>query len=156
MILNLEAEKAVDSSKRLCIVSAYSQLRTALGILGLIGDLAFQLLHSLYTWRHRGMDKHRNGKIALGKLNRDHRQVVTDRLLAGCVRGLVALNLNGTHRQPEGGNDELFSRDQIPCPDRHERLRQQNRLLDREKIAAQFRLKPGQIQRGLPFPEPFS
>ena len=64
MILNLETEKVVDSSKRLGIVSGYSQLRTALGILDLIGDLAFPLLHSLYTWRHRGMDKHRNGKIA--------------------------------------------------------------------------------------------
>ena len=36
MILNLETEKAVDSSKRLGIVSGYSQLRTTLGILGLI------------------------------------------------------------------------------------------------------------------------
>jgi len=54
MILNLEAEKTVDSSKRLGIVSGYSQLRTTLGILGLIGDLTFQLLHGLYTWWHRG------------------------------------------------------------------------------------------------------
>ena len=85
MILNLETEKAVDSSKRLGIVSGYSQLRASLGILGLIGDLAFQLLHSLYTWRHRGMDKHRNGKIALGKLCCDHRQMLTDSLLASRI-----------------------------------------------------------------------
>src|SRR5271165_1179750 len=45
MILNLETEKIVDSSKRLGIVSGYSQLRTTLGILGLIGDLTLQLLH---------------------------------------------------------------------------------------------------------------
>jgi hypothetical protein len=64
MILNLETEKTVDSSKRLGNVSGYSQLRTTLGILGFIGDLTFQLLHGLYTWWHRGMDKHRNGKIA--------------------------------------------------------------------------------------------
>ena len=68
MILNLETEKAVDSSKRLGIVSGDTHLRTALGILGLISDLAFQLLHGLYTWRHSGMDKHRNGKIAFGEL----------------------------------------------------------------------------------------
>jgi hypothetical protein len=36
MILNLETEKAVDSSKRLGIVSGYSQLRPALSILGFI------------------------------------------------------------------------------------------------------------------------
>ena len=47
MISDLEAEKAVDSSKCLGIVSGHSQLRTALGILGLIGDLAFQPLHGL-------------------------------------------------------------------------------------------------------------
>ena len=94
MILDLEAEKAVDSSKCLGIVSGHSQLRTALGILGLIGDLAFQLLHGLYTWRHRGMDKHRNGKIALGELCGDHRQMLTDSLLASCIGGLVALYLD--------------------------------------------------------------
>jgi hypothetical protein len=51
MIVDLEAEKAVDSSKRLGIVSGDTQLRTALGILSLTGDLAFQLLHGLYTSR---------------------------------------------------------------------------------------------------------
>ncbi len=95
MILNLETEKAVDSSKRLGIVSGYSQLRTALGILGLIGDLAFQLLHRLYTWRHGGMDKHRNGKIALGKLYCDHRQMLADSFLASRIGGLVALYFDG-------------------------------------------------------------
>jgi hypothetical protein len=35
MIPDLEAEKAVDSSKRIGIVSGHSQLRAALGILGL-------------------------------------------------------------------------------------------------------------------------
>ena len=68
MILNLETEKAVDSSKCLGIVSGYPQLRPELGILGFICDLTVQLLHGLYTWWHRGMDKHRNGEIALGKL----------------------------------------------------------------------------------------
>jgi hypothetical protein len=55
MILNLEAKKAVDSSKRLSIVGGYTQLCTALGILGLICDLAFQLLHGLYARRNLGM-----------------------------------------------------------------------------------------------------
>ena len=96
MILNLETEKAVDSSKRLGIVSGYSQLRTTLGILGLIGDLAFQLLHGLYTWRHRGMDKHRNGKIALGELYRDHRQMLTNSLLANRIGGPVGFYLDCT------------------------------------------------------------
>jgi hypothetical protein len=96
VIVNLEAEKAVDSSKRLGIMSGYSQLRTTLGILGLINDLVFQPLHGLYTWRHRGMDKHRNGKIALGELYCDHRQMLTDTLLTSCIRGLVALYLNST------------------------------------------------------------
>jgi len=73
MILNLEAEKAVDSRKCLGIVSSYVQLRTARGVFGLICDLAFQPLHGLYARRHRGMDKHRNGKIAFGKLYCDHR-----------------------------------------------------------------------------------
>jgi len=94
MILNLETEKVVDSSKRLGILSGYSQLRTALGILGLIGDLAFPLLHSLYTWRHRGMDKHRNGKIALGKLYCDHRQMLADSLLARRIGGPVSFYLD--------------------------------------------------------------
>ena len=96
MILNLETEKAVDSSKPLGIVSGYSQLRATLGILGLIGDFAFQLLHSLYTWRYRGMDKHRNGKIALGELYCNHRQMLTDSLLASCIGGLVTLYLDST------------------------------------------------------------
>ena len=96
MIVNLEAEKAVDSSKCLGIVSGHSQLRTALGILGLICDFAFQPLHRLYAWRHRGMDKHRNGKIALGELYCNHRQMLTDSLLASCIGGLVALYLDST------------------------------------------------------------
>src|SRR6202162_3987749 len=94
MIVDLEAEKAVDSSKCLGIVSGHSQLRTTLGILGLICDLAFQPLHGLYAWRYRGMDKHRNGKIALGKLYGDHRQMLTDSLLGSCIGGLVALYLD--------------------------------------------------------------
>ena len=72
MILDLEAEKVVDSSKSLGLVSGYSQLCAVLSILGLICDLAFQSLHVLYAWRDRGVDKHRNGKIALGKLYCDH------------------------------------------------------------------------------------
>ena len=68
MISDLETEKAVDGSKCLGIVSGHSQLRTALGILGLICDFAFQPLHGLHARRYRSMDKHRNGKIALGKL----------------------------------------------------------------------------------------
>jgi len=96
MILDLEAEKAVDSSKRLGVVNAYSQLCAALGILGLICDLAFQSLHVLYAWRDRGVDKHRNGKVALGKLYGDHRQMLADSLLASCISGLVALNLDST------------------------------------------------------------
>jgi len=96
MILDLEAEKTVDSSKRLGIVSDYAQLRSAHGILGLIGDLAFQLVHGLYTWRHSGMDKHWNSKIALRKLYCDHRQMLTDSLLASCIGGLVALYLDST------------------------------------------------------------
>ena len=107
MILNLEAEKAVDSSKRLGIVGGYSQLRTALGILGLIGDLAFQPLHGLYAWRHRGMDKHRNGKIALGKLYCDHRQMLTDSLPASRIGGLVALYLDSA---AVGQEMEMMSR----------------------------------------------
>jgi hypothetical protein len=47
MILNLETQKAVDSSKRLGILRSYSQLRTAHAILGLIADLAFQGERSL-------------------------------------------------------------------------------------------------------------
>jgi hypothetical protein len=94
MIVDLEVEKAVDSSKCLGIVSGHTQLRTALGILGLICDFAFQPLHGLYAGRYRGMDKHRNGKIALGKLYGDHRQMLTDSLLGSCIGGLVALYLD--------------------------------------------------------------
>jgi hypothetical protein len=93
MILNLETEKAMGSSKRFGIVSDYSQLRTTLGILGLIGDLAFQLFHGLYTRRYRGMDKHWNGKIAFG-LYGDHRQMLADSLLCSCIGGLAALYLD--------------------------------------------------------------
>ena len=95
MLVDLESEKAVDSGKCLGIVSGHSQLRAVLGILGLVCDLAFQLLHGLYARRNLGMDKHRNGKIALGKLNCDYRQVLTDSLLASCIGGLVALYLDG-------------------------------------------------------------
>ena len=80
MIMDLEAEKAVDSSKCLGIVSGHTQLRTALGILGLICNFAFQPIHGLYAWRYRGMDKHRNGKIGFGKLYCDHRQMLADSL----------------------------------------------------------------------------
>lgn len=94
MISDLEAEKAVDSSKCLGIVSGHSQLRTALGILGLKCDFAFQPLHGLHARRYRGMDKHWNGKIALGKLYGDHHQMLTDSLLGSCIGGLVALYLD--------------------------------------------------------------
>jgi len=94
MVLDLESEKAVDGSNRLGVVRGYSQLRTILSILGSVCDLAFQSLHVLYAWRDRGVDKHRNGKVALGKLYCDHRQVLTDGL-SGCgIRDLIALNLN--------------------------------------------------------------
>ena len=96
MVVDLEAEKAVDSSKCLGIVSGHSQLRTELGILGLICDLAFQPLHSLYAWRHRGMDKHRNGEIALGELCRNHCQMLTNGLLANCIGGPVRFYLDCT------------------------------------------------------------
>src|SRR5215471_3124 len=96
MILDLEDEKVVDSSKRLGVVSGYSQLCAVLGILGLICDLAFQSLHVLYTGRNRGMDKHRNGEVAFGKLHCNHGQMLTDSLLASSITGLVALNLDRT------------------------------------------------------------
>ena len=99
MILNLETEKAVDGTKRLGIVSGYSQFRTTLGVLGVICDLAFQMLHSLYTWRHRGMDKHRNGKIALGELCRDHCQMLTNGLLEKLAEQLCS----NTRRQKHTG-----------------------------------------------------
>jgi hypothetical protein len=96
MILNLEAKKAVDSSKRVSIVSGYTELCSVDGIFGLIGDIAFQPLHGFYTWRHGSMDKHRNSKIALGKLYCDHCQMLTDCLLASCISRLVALYLDST------------------------------------------------------------
>ena len=96
MIVDLEAEKAVDSSKRLGLVSGYSQLCAALGILGLICDLAFQSLHFLYAWRDRGVDKHGNVEVALGKLYCNHRQMLADSLLASRISGLVTLNLDST------------------------------------------------------------
>jgi len=96
MILNLEAKKAVDSSECLGVVSGYSQLGAMRGILCLVGDLAFQSLHGLHPWRDGGMDKHGNGKVALGKPNGDHRQMLTNSL-AGCVIcGFVALYLDST------------------------------------------------------------
>ena len=85
MILDLETEKAVDGTKRLGVVSGYSQFRTTLGVLGVICDFAFQMLHSLYTWRDRGMEKHRNGEIALGELCRDHCQMLTNGLLTNWI-----------------------------------------------------------------------
>jgi hypothetical protein len=94
MIVDLEAEKTVDSSKCLGVVSGHSQLRTALRILGIICNRAFQPLHGLYAWRHRGMDKHRNGKIAFRKLYCYHRQMLADSLLASRIGGLVALYLD--------------------------------------------------------------
>jgi len=109
VILDLEAEKAVDSSKCLGLVSGYSQLCAVLGILGLIRDLAFQSLHVLYAWRDRGVDKHRNGKVALGKLCRDHRQMPADSLLASCISRVVALNLDGTAVSQEMEMMSLFS-----------------------------------------------
>ena len=86
MIVDLEAEKAVNSSKRLGVVSAYSQLCAVLGILGLICDLAFQTLYVLYAWRDRRVDKHRNSKVALGKFYCDHCQMLADSLLASRIK----------------------------------------------------------------------
>jgi len=40
MILDLEAEKAVDSGKRLRVVSGYPELCAVRGVLGPIGDFA--------------------------------------------------------------------------------------------------------------------
>ena len=42
------------------------------------------------------MDEHRYGEIALGKPNRDHRQMLTNSLLVFRISGLVAVNLNST------------------------------------------------------------
>ena len=107
MIVDLEAEKTVDSSKCVGIVSGHSQLRTALRIRGVICDPAFQLLHSLYAWRQRGMDKHRNGKIAFRKLYCYHRQMLADSLLASRIGGLVALYLDSA---AVGQEMEMMSR----------------------------------------------
>ena len=61
-----------------------------------IGDLAFQSLHVLYPRWYGRMDEHRYGEIALGKPKRDHRQMLTNSLLAFLISGLVAVNLNST------------------------------------------------------------
>ena len=71
MILELETEKAVDCVSGLGIVSGYSQFRASIGILGLIGDLAFQLFHRLYpggtvAWINIGIENR------LGKTLCDH------------------------------------------------------------------------------------
>jgi hypothetical protein len=107
MILDLEAEKSVNSSKRLGIASGYSHLRTAVGIFGLICDFDCQPFHVLYAWWHRGMDKHRNGKIALRKHYCDHRQMLADSLLASPIGGLVALYLDSA---AVGQEMEMMSR----------------------------------------------
>ena len=101
MIVDLEAEKTVDTSKCLGIVSGHSQLRTALRILGIICDCVFQPLHDHYAWRRRGKDKHRNGKIAFRKLYCDHRQVLADSPLASRIGGLVALYLDRVGQEKE-------------------------------------------------------
>jgi hypothetical protein len=107
MIVDLEAEKTVDSSKCHSIVSGHSQLRATRRIHGIIGDRAFQPLHDLYSWRQRVMDKHRNGKLAFRKLYCDHRQVLADSLLASRIGGLVALYLD---RSAVDQEKEMMSR----------------------------------------------
>ena len=42
------------------------------------------------------MDEHRDGEIALGKPDRDHRQMLTNSRLAFRISGFVAVNLNST------------------------------------------------------------
>ena len=42
------------------------------------------------------MDEHRDGKIASGKLYCDHRQVTTNGVFGGGIRGLIALDLDRT------------------------------------------------------------
>jgi hypothetical protein len=96
MILDLEAEKAMDSRKCFGVVSGYPQLCTMLSILCLIRDLALQSLHVLYSRWIRGMYKHPNGKVTLGELHCDHRQVLADSLLACRISGVVTLYLNST------------------------------------------------------------
>ena len=90
MFSNLEAEKTVDSRKCLSVVSRYPQLRALRSILGLIDDFVYQSLHGLNTWRDSGVDKHRYIKIALGEFNGNHRQMLTNSLLASSVRRFVA------------------------------------------------------------------
>jgi len=96
VIADLEDKKAVDSSKRLSIMSGYSQLCTALGVLCLIRDLALLIASCPLSRRNRGMNKHRNGKVTLGKLCCDHQQVLTDSVLSRRIGCLIALNFYGT------------------------------------------------------------
>ena len=51
LILDLEAEKAVDGSKRFGILSPNASLGVASCIFGLVGDLAFHPLHRLRVGR---------------------------------------------------------------------------------------------------------
>ena len=96
MILDLEAEKAVDSGKRLRVVSGYPELCAVRGVLGPVGDLAFQLLHGLHAWRDSGVNKHRYIKIALGEFYGNHRQMLTNSLLASSIRRFIALYFDST------------------------------------------------------------
>src|SRR5215467_14706126 len=110
MVLDLESEKAVDSSNGLGVVSGHPQLRTILGVLGFVCDLAFQSLHVLYAWRDRGVDKHRNAKVALGKLSCDHSQVTKNSVFGSGIRGLIYFGSRSHHHRSEGGSGELLSR----------------------------------------------
>jgi hypothetical protein len=126
MILNLEMEKVVNSRKRLGVVGGYSRLCAMLNLVCLVCDLVFHLLHVLYSWRNSGVNEHGNGKVTLGELYCDHRQVPTDNLLACRISGLVALYLDCTTIRKEM---EMVSRlllTKTHTPDRHERLRHQN------------------------------
>ena len=96
MVLDLKAKKVVNGDQCFRIAGSNSQLRAPVSVLGVICDFTLQPLHLPYTRRRGSMNEHRDGKIALPKPTRDHRQVTTNSALGSGIRGLVALDFDRT------------------------------------------------------------
>ena len=96
MVPDLEAKEIVNGGKCLGVMGRNSQLCTPSSVFGIVRDFILQPLHYLYArWCGR-MNEHRDGKIALPKPTRDHRQVTTNSALGSGIRGLVALDFDRT------------------------------------------------------------
>ena len=94
MILDLKFQKVVHGLDRIGIVADDTDLRTAGRVTDQVVDLVIRPFHRFCPWRHCIMNEHRNRKVPIRELCRDHIQMFANGLLAFSIVWIVAGNFD--------------------------------------------------------------